>query len=195
VAAPLTGSLEKAAALAGGALASAFLIALALTGSSPKLASFDPFVAAGVMAREPDEITRVELRSDRQTLVFARTGAQWRTGDGAQVPDAAAEHVARALRFLHVSKPIATLADEAAAPAAQAEMGLDPPRAEVAAFAGDQPALAIAFGGLNPSRTSQYARVQGRPELLLLPLHVGREWQMLTRAIPNHVAAAPSRMR
>ena len=73
VAAPLTGrGGQTAAALAGGMLAAALLIALAVTGSAPKLASFEPFVPAGVMARVPEEITRIELRAGPQVLVFAR---------------------------------------------------------------------------------------------------------------------------
>jgi hypothetical protein len=189
VAAPLSGRAGQAAALAGGVLAAALLLGLAFTGSAPKLASFEPFVPAGIMARAPDAITRIELRADGQTLTFARTGDGWRAGDAA-LRDAAAEHVARALRFLHVSKPVATLEGDAFdAPA----MGLDPPRAEVTVFAGDERALALAFGGLNPSRTEQYARLEGQSGVLLLPLHVGREWQMLTRAIPDHLAAAPGR--
>lgn len=194
MAAPLTGRGARAAALAGGVLAAAFLIALAFTGSAPKLASFEPFVPAGVMARLPEEITRIELRANQQTLVFTRAGDGWRRGD-APLSDSAAEHVAKALRFLHVSKPNATLEIDTFDAAPLAEMGLDVPRAEVTVFAGDQPALAIAFGGLNPSGTGQYARIAGQSGLLLLPLHVGREWQMLARAIPKHLAAGQNRSR
>ncbi len=190
VAAPLTARGTQAAALVGAVLAAAFLIALAFTGSAPKLASFEPFVPAGVMARLPAEITRIELQSGGQTLVFARAGAdRWRAGD-ATLSDSAAEHLARALRFLHVSKPIATFEGGAFDAAALAEMGFGPPRSEVTVFAGDEPALAIRFGGLNPSRTGQYARLEGQRGLLLMPLHVGREWQLLTRAIPDHLASA-----
>ena len=175
-------------------LAAAFLIALALTGSAPKLASFEPFVPAGVMARLPEEITRIELQSERQTLVFARAGGadRWRAGD-APLSDAGAEHLARALRFLHVSKPIATLEGEGFDAAALAEMGFDPPRSEVTVFAGDEPVLSIRFGGLNPSRTGQYARLEGQSGLLLMPLHVGREWQVLARGVRDHVASARRR--
>jgi hypothetical protein len=189
VAAPLNERAGQIAALAGGALATALLVALAVTGSAPKLASFEPFVPAGVMAHEPEEITRIELRADGQTLTFARTGDGWRGGDAA-LSAAAAEHLAKALRFLHVSKPVATLEGEGLDSAA---MGLDPPRAEIAVFAGDERTLTIAFGGLNPSRTDQYARLEGRGGILLMPLHVGREWQMLTRAIRDRAAAAPNR--
>jgi hypothetical protein len=189
VAASLTGRAGQAGALAGGVLAAAFLVALAVTGSAPQLGSFEPFVPAGVMAHEPEQITRVELRAAGRTLTFARADGGWRSG-GQPLPDAAAEHVARALRFLHVAKPVATLEGDAFDAAA---MGLDVPRSEVTVFTGDQPALSVAFGGLNPSRTEQYARLEGQRGVLLLPLHVGREWQMLTRAIPNHVAAAQSR--
>ena len=95
VAAPLTARGTQAAALVGAVLAAAFLIALAFTGSAPKLASFEPFVPAGVMARLPEEITRVELQSGEQALVFARAGAdRWHAGDAA-VSNSAAEHLAR----------------------------------------------------------------------------------------------------
>lgn len=190
VAAPLIARRPRAAAFAGAVLAAAFLIALAVTGSPPRLASFEPFVPAGVMARLPEEITRIELQSGGQTLVFARSGAdRWRAGD-AELSDSAAEHVARALRFLHVSKPIATLEGGAFDAAALAGMGFDPPGPAVTVFAGDEPALAIRFGGLNPSRTGQYARLERQSGLLLMPLHVGREWQLLTRAVPDHLASA-----
>ncbi len=189
MAAALRGRGAKAAALAGGVVAAAFLIGLALTGSAPEQASLVRFEPAGVMARLPEEITRVELQSDRQALLFVRDGQSWRTGDAA-LSDAAAEHLARALRFLHVSKPVATLAGDDPDAAALSEMGFDPPRAQVAAFAGEAPALAIVFGGRNPSGTGQYARLEGQSGLLLLPLHVGREWQLLARGVPDHVAAA-----
>jgi Domain of unknown function (DUF4340) len=192
VATALTTRGAQAAALAGGTLAAAFLIALAVTGSAPELASFVPFEAAGVMARPPEEITRIELQSGGQTLVFARAGGEgWRAGEAA-LSDSTSEHLGKALRFLHVSKPMTTLDGDDPGTAALAEMGLDPPRSEVKVFAGDQPALAIRFGGLNPSRTGQYARIEGQGGVLLLPLHVGREWQLLARGVPDHVAAAPS---
>ena len=193
MAAALTGRGAQTAGLAGGVLAAAFLIALAVTGSAPKLASFEPFVPAGVMARLPEEITRIELQGERRTLVFARAGGadRWRAG-AAPLSDAGADHLARALRFLHVSKPVATLEGEGIDPVAQAEMGFDPPRLEVKVFAGDQPVLSILFGGLNPSRTGQYARLEGQGGLLLLPLHVGREWQVLARGGRDHVAATPA---
>ncbi len=71
-------------------------------------------------------------------------------------------------------------------------MGLDPPRSQVAVFAGDDAVLSIAFGGLNPSDTGQYARLEGQSGLLLLPLHVGREWQVLARGTPDHRAIGPA---
>ena len=194
VAAPLTGRGGQAAGLAGGVLAAAFLVALALTGNVPQLGSFVPFEPAGVMARPPEEITRIELRSGQETVVFTRAGEGWRTGD-APLSDSAAAHVTKALRFLHVSKPNATLEGDAFDATALASMGLDMPRAEVTAFAGHQPVLTIAFGGLNPSATGQYARIEGQSGLLLLPLHVGREWEMLTRAVPKHLAADQNRSR
>jgi len=187
VAAPLT---RRAASLAGGLLAGGFLLALAFTGGAPQLGSLVRFEPGGVMARPPEEITRVELRDGQEALVFTRADAdRWRRGDAA-LSDAAAEHVTRALRFLHVSKPVATLAGDAFETAALAAMGLAPAGSEVAVFAGDQRALAIAFGGPNPSGTGQYARLEGQSGIWLLPLHVGREWQLVAHALPDHRAVA-----
>jgi hypothetical protein len=183
VAAPLS---ARAAAWSGALLAAALLVAMALTGAAPELASMVRFEPAGVMAETPEQVTAVELRAEGQTTVFVRAGARWLAG-GTPLPEAAAEHLAKGLRFLHVSKPTATLDGDGLDPA---EIGLDAPRAEVTVLVGDAPALAIAFGGLNPSASAQYARLGGQGGIVLLPLHVGREWQVLARAVPDHVAHA-----
>ena len=37
----------------------------------------------------------------------------------------------------------------------------------------------IAFGGANPHGLARYARIDGRPELLLLPSYVAEAWQLV----------------
>ena len=39
--------------------------------------------------------------------------------------------------------------------------------------------LATSFGGKNPQGVFQYVRVEGRGELYLLPVFVGREWELV----------------
>jgi hypothetical protein len=189
VAAPLRTSRAHAGALLGTLLAAAFLIGMALTGASPELASLVRFEPAGVMAETPEEITRVELRSDRQALVFTRDGDRWLAG-GSPLSATAVEHMTKALRFLHVSAPTTTLEGDGLDPTALAEMGLETPDAEVVLFAGDERALSILFGGVNPTRTAQYAIINGQAVIHLFPLHVGREWQVLARAAPQAAARA-----
>jgi hypothetical protein len=190
VAASLTAWRGRAGALAVALLAAALLAAMAVTGAIPKLANFVRFEPAGVMPQEPEQITRVELRSGQQTLVFTREGDGWLAG-GTPLSAAALEHMTRALRFLHVSRPTATLGGDGIEEAALVDMGLAPPQAEVTLFAGAKRVLAVRFGGVNPSAIAQYARLAGQSGILLLPLHVGREWRVLARTLPDHVASAP----
>src|SRR5439155_725704 len=47
---------------------------------------------------------------------------------------------------------------------------------------GERVVLATAFGSTNPQRVAQYVRVEGRPDLYLMPRFVGREWELVADA-------------
>ena len=43
--------------------------------------------------------------------------------------------------------------------------------------------LAASFGARNPQNVLQYVRVAGRDELYLLPVFVGREWELVAEGV------------
>ena len=140
------------------------------------------FEAAGVMRETPDRIDRVEIAGGARAT-FVRAAGAWRAEGGADTglgADAAAL-LETALKFMHVSAPIRTLA-RGEYEAALGEYGLDPPRYTVHLWAGRQPVLTAVFGATNPQGLFQYVRVDGRDALYLLPVFVGREWERVLAA-------------
>ncbi len=159
----------------------ALLGALALTGKTPGMAAFQRFVPNGIVAAAPDGVARIEIAAGDDRLVFyRRSPGQWMSGDaaGSPVPDSLADHLETALRFLHVSAPTRVLAPEEYRGADFAAFGLDPPQYLVSLTRADGGVTSVDFGLLNPPQTSQYVHLVGRPDLYLMPRHVGAEWRL-----------------
>lgn len=157
-----------------------FLAALAFTGRPPG-SDVGHFDAAGIVPAAPEAVVRVELVQGKDRWAFRREGAKAWAFDGRKpstVPDTLASHLESGLRFLHVSSPSRSLEPEGYRGASFADFQLDPPATVVSLATGDGVAAVVDFGALNPSGTSQYARMIGRPTLYLLPRYVGSEWQL-----------------
>ena len=59
------------------------------------------------------------------------------------------------------------------------DFGLMPPRLTVIVRRADGAAVTVEFGAANPLGLERYARVLGRPEILLLPGFVADAWEPL----------------
>ena len=95
----------------------------------------------------------------------------------------AASHLEMSLKFMHVTEPVRVLSRDEYQAGALGEYGLDPPRYTVSLHRAGQTVLATSFGGQNPQHVFQYIRVEGRDELYLLPLFVGREWELVAEGV------------
>jgi hypothetical protein len=173
-------ALRRAVWIGGAAAAIALLVALASHGrrADPGLARFEP---AGIMVTTPPErVVEVVVSSGERHRRFTKdaTGT-WNALSGAPASVEASARLERGLRFLHVSAPERAMGREELAGTSLAELGLDPPRFSVSIRSATGEPFAVAFGALNPQGLAQYARVEGRDEVLLLPSFAGEPWAAL----------------
>jgi hypothetical protein len=170
--------LKRALWAAGATLAAAIITALALHGQRPdgSLVRFEP---AGVMRSiAPDTVTEIAIARGARRWRFERAGARaWTAVAGPPVSESLTRDLDRGLRFLHASAPQRVLGADEVGGAALAEFGLAPPRYAVSVRAAGLPPFEIEFGGSNPQGLAQYARVLGRPDVVLLPSFVGASWE------------------
>jgi hypothetical protein len=155
---------------------------MALSGRMRESQQYVKFEPAGLMRETPETIDRVELVAAARRLVFLRAGGRWKTPAAAQVPAALVPHLEMSLRFMHVAAPVRVMAREEYAGEPLREFGLEPPRYEVSLYRGTDTVLSTRFGARNPQGILQYVRVDGRDELYLLPVFVGREWELVIEA-------------
>ncbi len=174
--------MRRAAWAGAAALSAALLVVLALHGRRPD-PGLDRFEAAGLMLDIlPERVAAVEVLRGGRTWRFERPDGAWRPVAGSPPTAAdAGERLEAGLRFLHVSPPQRVLGPEETRDGEE-DYGLDPPRYTVLVRVADGPAFALAFGAANPQGLSQYARVPGRTEIVLLPRFVGEPWEALTAA-------------
>ena len=158
-------------------LAFGFIAVLAFQGERPEpgLARFAP---AGLLAAWPvEQVSSVEVGAGARHRSFRRgPGGGW-LPEPADPADAArlAEHIETGLKLLRNSAPQrADLTDEQLA-----EFGLMPPRLTVTVSRTDGATFTIEFGDANPLGLERYARVVGRPEVLLMPAFVADAWEPL----------------
>lgn len=171
------------AGLLGAGLAIAglgFLLVMALLGEAPRTQNLVKFEPAGLMRETPDRIERVELAAGGRHWILARApGGGWRSGAGVPLPAPLASHLEMSLQFMHAASPVRSMSRQEYAGESMGEFGLDPPRYVVSLLRGDRPVLVARFGRSNSQGSLQYVRVDGRDELFLLPIFVGREWEQV----------------
>ena len=183
VEAPVRRSWARRVGLGAAALgALAFLGAMVLSGRMRESQHYVKFEPAGLMHEAPETIDRVELVAAARRLVFLRAEGRWRTPTVAQVPAALVPHLEMSIRFMHTAAPVRVMAREEYAGEPLREFGLEPPRYEVSLYRGKDTVLSTRFGARNPQDILQYVRVDGRDELYLLPVFVGREWELVIEA-------------
>jgi hypothetical protein len=170
-------ALRRWAWPAAATVAAAPVAALALHGHRPE-PGVVRFEAAGLMREPAPERAReilVTAGARRWRFVRDEDGA-W-TERGAAGAEGWARRVDKGLRFLHASAPMRTLAPAEVEGIADREYGLDPPRYTVSVRGPAGAPFVVAFGGVNAQGLGQYARVDGRGEVFLLPRYVGGEWE------------------
>lgn len=161
----------------------AFLVAMVLSGRMRESQQYVKFEPAGLMRHIPEEIDRVELVAPPRRLVFRRAGGHWTTSTAQASTDLVA-HLEMSLRFMHVTAPVRVMAPAEYAGERLGEFGLDPPRYTVSLHRGKDLAISARFGAPNPQMVLQYVQVEGRDELYLLPVFVGREWELVAEGTP-----------
>jgi hypothetical protein len=161
------------AAAALGAMA--FLVTLAFTGGrgGPGL---DPFIPKGLMTIPIEDVREIDVAAPRGHWHFVRTQGGWRATQG--IATAGFEvRLDSALKLLRNSGPDRVLTEAEVARAGAAQLGLAPPRLRIIVSGTGASVFAISFGGTNPMGLSHYARLEGSPEIALLPAFVAEEWE------------------
>jgi hypothetical protein len=196
VAAAVRVARHNAGLLGLAALTIALIGALAITGKPPGGQTLERFEANGIVAADPANILRVEIRLGRGKLALRRMPAGgWRfdVAGSEAASSELASHLEAALRFMHVSKPSRTLDSGDYRDAGLADFGLDPPAFVVSLGAVDRSVITADFGAATPAQTAQYVRLVGAPTLYLLPRHVGAEWQLTADLAQRSLPAASGR--
>jgi hypothetical protein len=190
VEATLSVATRGPAILAIAILMIALLGGLALTGKRPGLPELR-FEGHGIISTSPSAIVRAEIRMGRNRIAFGRSKlGSWglARANGEEIPGEVASHLDAALQFMHVSEPTRTLDPGDYQGESFADFGLSPPLFLVLLTEANQTTMVTDFGALNPTSTSQYARIVGQSNLYLMPRHVGAEWQLTAdiaqRALP-----------
>jgi len=167
---------------AAAALAAAFLCVLAFQGERPEpgLSRFEP---AGLLVDWlTEDVAALELSAGTQHRSFHRGESGWR----GEVENASADleqRIATGLKLLRNSAPERIFAAHEIGEHTLVDFGLEPPRLTLAARTADGRSVIIRFGGANPLGLARYTRIDGRPEVILLPGFVAEAWErvMATR--------------
>ncbi|MGY0574737.1 DUF4340 domain-containing protein [Bradyrhizobium sp. RDM12] len=155
------------------------LAMLVISGKWPELRSKVAFSGKGVVAIDPAEIRRVEIRAGSDSLPMMREASGWTIEAlPASVPPEVARHLETALRLIHVSESSREIAPDELTPPSFAAFGLDPPLTVAVLESKQGDRVTVNFGGLNPASTAHYVRVAGRPTVYLMPRHVAEEWRV-----------------
>ena len=170
--------LRRFAWPAAAGAAAALIVVLALDGGrlQPGLSRFAP---AGVLADwRPGQVSEVMVGTPELSRTFRRGPAgEWRSSDGPPATAELAERIETGLTLLRNSPPQRTLHAIEMSERPLVEFGLVPPRLTVSARGENGDSVTIAFGSTNPLGLARYARIDARPELLLLSSYVAEAWE------------------
>jgi hypothetical protein len=160
-------------------LAAGFLATMALTDGRRESRQRVRAEARGLMAMSPQAIERVELEGGGRRFTFVRAASpDWTSeGGGGPLPASLQSHLETSIRFMHVAAPVRVIARSEWERTALEEFGLARPRYAVRLSGGGRVGLAARFGATNPQQILQYASIEGRDELYLMPRFVGQEWE------------------
>jgi hypothetical protein len=161
---------------AAAALAAIFLTTIAFVGERPRPGS-EPFKPRGLLSDWPiEEVTSVKISRGSEERLFTRDpGGPWRSSEGEVGAELAAE-IETGLRLLHNSASERDLSDDELRGRPLSEFGLETPKLVLTARTSAGAGAIIAFGEVNPLGLTQYVRMDGRPEINMLPSYVAKTW-------------------
>jgi hypothetical protein len=167
---------------AGAFLAVGLLVAMIASGHLRESKQFVRFAPAGVMAENPAEIDRVEMRANGGRWVFVRAPRGWRSDpEGSLIPESLGTHLDDSIKFMHVSAPVRVMERAEWEPVGLREFGLDPPGVTAILYRRGREVLGVEFGDPNPQKVLQYMKLEGRDQLYLMSRFVGEEWERALR--------------
>jgi Domain of unknown function (DUF4340) len=178
VAAAVNRAIAGSIGVVAACLMAGLLGIIAITGRWPVDAPRTHLDTAGILRLPAEGIVAVEFSAGEQQSRFSRRSAQGWLLDGRPTGPAAVNHIETAVRLLTVSAPRRTLAAGDYNADQLAEYGLDPPRFVLSVVETGGSTRRLDFGEATPAQNAQYVRIDGRPELYLLPRDVGEEWQL-----------------
>jgi hypothetical protein len=158
------------------ALAAVLLVTLAFVGERPRPGS-EPFKPRGLLsAWQMEDVTTIRINKGSEDRLFTRNpGGPWRSDKG-EVPPELAAQIETGLRLLRNAASERDFSPEELGGRSMSEFGLETPRLVVAARRASGATVTIAFGGVNPLGLTQYARVDGRRDIAMLPAYVANAW-------------------
>ena len=165
--------------LTAAAMAIAFIAILAFHGERPEPGLVN-FQAAGLLADwAVDGVTSVIVVAGGKQRSFHRLpGDHWRADEDGVRP-VPTERINAGLALLRDSAPQRWLAADEISDRSLAEFGLDPPRLAVTIGKTGGESITLSFGGTNPLGLARYARINGRPGLVLLQSFVADPWEQV----------------
>lgn len=160
------------------ALAAGFIGVVAFHGERRE-AGLARFEAKGLLADVAlSRIEQVEVVAGGSPRRFRRDAAgRWSASAADATDGGTAAALAAALTLLQSAGPERVMDAAEVTGRPPAEFGLGPPALTVTIWAESHPPLVIHFGRRNPLGLAHYARVEERPEILLLPSYVGESWE------------------
>ena len=156
-----------------------FIALMAFTGGRRENRQLVKPSAAGLMAVSTQDVDHVEVEREGRRLVFVRDSRGVWNGESGHtaLPAQTLEHLEMSLRFMRVVEPVRVMERHEWEGTSDEDFGLAPARYAVRLSGHGRSILAVRFGAANPQRVLQYARVEGRDELYLMPTFVGVEWE------------------
>lgn len=157
-------------------LAAAFLATFAFVGDRPRPGS-EPFKPQGLLSGwRMEEVTSIRVATGSEERAFTREpGGSWRSTEGDVGPELAAQ-IEAGLRLLRNSASERDLSPEELGGRPPSEFGLEPAKLVLTVRTAGGATATMAFGNVNPLGLTQYARMEGRRDLAMLPSYVGSTW-------------------
>lgn len=156
----------------------AFLIVMVVAGALPEQRQLVRFEARGVMQLEPGRISRVALtRGERKVILLRTPDGGWAVVGGGTLSAETAGKLSLAVQSMNTAGPVRVMQPADYQGASPREFGLDPPRLSLSLFEGKRPEITAHLGARNPEDILQYMTVDGREELFLMSLFVGKQWE------------------
>lgn len=162
-----------------------YLVLMLVVGTEPERVHLIRYQANGVMAENPEVITRANLRSAGKSVSFKRQAEGWaRVGDSAAVDANLAKSISLAVKFMHTAEPVRVFKASELSADAQADFGLSKPSLSILLQLNGRAVLEADFGDLSSDGLYHYMRVEGRTEVFLMSRFVLHEWQTVVDSVP-----------